>query len=389
MTALLTADPAADLASALGDSIPEEGRIHTASDQCGFVGSIPVRNLWLLMFYASHLFREQGRGRISLEDAPDDIPDLVARILCSRVEQRLRRNLSQDFRSREAVLNRVRGRIDILATERHALLERGQIACRFEELTANTVRNRLVCAALGKLARVTGSELAARCHTLAASMQRLGVTGTCPTQRELAADCPGLRDIQDAAMVAAARLAFALALPTEENGAHLLSRPERQRAWVCQLFEKGVAGFYRTVLADRGWQVTAGKTLYWPIAEMSPGMEAIFPRMRTDIILEQKDSKRCIVIDTKFNALLTKGWYREKTLRSGYVYQMYAYLRSQEKGGGALWDHASGLLLHPATGLEMDEHVEIQGHRICFATVDLTARTRAIRDRLLHVVDCL
>lgn len=65
--------------------------------------------------------------------------------------------------------------------------------------------------------------------------------------------------------------------------------------------------------------MTAGKPLYWPIAEMSPGMEAIFPRMRTDIILEQKDSKRCIVIDTKFNALLTKGWYREKTLRSEYV----------------------------------------------------------------------
>ena len=389
MTAVLTADPAADLASACGEAIPEEDRMYTVPGQCGFVGSIPVRNLWLLMFYASHLFREQGRARISLEDAPDDIPDLVARILCSRVEQRLRRNLSQDFRSREAVLNRVRGRIDILTTERNALLERGQIACRFEELTANTVRNRLVCAALGKLARVTGSELAARCRNLAASMQRLGVTGTCPTQRELAADCPGLRDIQDAAMVAAARLAFALALPTEGSGTHLLSRPERQRAWVCQLFEKGVAGFYKTVLADRGWQVTAGKPLYWPIAEMSPCMEAIFPRMRTDIILEQTTSKRCIVVDTKFNALLTKGWYREKTLRSEYVYQMYAYLRSQETGEGGLRDHASGLLLHPATGLEMDEHIEIQGHRIRFATVDLSARTRAIRDRLLQVVDCL
>ena len=62
--------------------------------------------------------------------------------------------------------------------------------------------------------------------------------------------------------MAAARLAFALALPTEERGTHLLSRPERQRAWVCQFFEKGVAGFYKTVLADRGWQVTAGKPLH-------------------------------------------------------------------------------------------------------------------------------
>ena len=86
---------------------------------------------------------------------------------------------------------------------------------------------------------------------------------------------------------------------------------------------------------------------------------------------------------------LLRGWYREKTLRSEYVYQMYAYLRSQETGEDGLRDHASGLLLHPATGLEMDEHIEIQGHHIRFATVDLSARTRAIRDRLLQVVDCL
>ena len=45
MTAVLTADPAADLASACGEAIPEEDRMYTVPGQCGFVGSIPVRNL--------------------------------------------------------------------------------------------------------------------------------------------------------------------------------------------------------------------------------------------------------------------------------------------------------------------------------------------------------
>jgi len=45
------------------------------------------------------------------------------------------------------------------------------------------------------------------------------------------------------------------------------------------------------------------------------------------------DLGRRIVIDTKFNAVLTPGWHREKTLRSGYIYQIYAYLRSQEDNG--------------------------------------------------------
>ena len=78
----------------------------------GFIGRIPVRNLWLLMLYASDLFRTRGIGKIGLEDSPDDLPDLVAEILAHAVEVRQRRRLSLGYRSRDAVINRVRGRID-------------------------------------------------------------------------------------------------------------------------------------------------------------------------------------------------------------------------------------------------------------------------------------
>ena len=78
----------------------------------GLVGRIPVRNLWLLMLYASDLYQSIGKGSVAIEDNPDDIPDLVAEILAHAVEERLRQNLSSGFRQREAELSRVRGRID-------------------------------------------------------------------------------------------------------------------------------------------------------------------------------------------------------------------------------------------------------------------------------------
>ena len=84
---------------------------------------------------------------------------------------------------------------------------------------------------------------------------------------------------------------------------------------------------------------------------------------------------------------MTSGWYREETLRSGYVYQIYAYLRSQVGRGDALADCASGLLLHPAIGKTVDEAAVIQGHRIRFATVDLTASTAGIRLQLLRLCE--
>ena len=124
------------------------------SEELGYIGEIPVRNLWLLMLYASHLFRQRDDlQKRNVEDNPDDIPDLVAEILARSVERRLRRNLSFGYQPRQATLSRVRGRIDHLYTERHQLLHKGLVACRFEELTVDTPRNRYVRAALEKSAK--------------------------------------------------------------------------------------------------------------------------------------------------------------------------------------------------------------------------------------------
>jgi 5-methylcytosine-specific restriction enzyme subunit McrC len=109
--------------------------------------------------------------------------------------------------------------------------------------------------------------------------------------------------------------------------------------------------------------------------------------MRTDIVLDHAASARRIVIDTKFTSIVTAGWYREETLRSGYVYQIYAYLRSQVGQGDGLADSATGMLLHPSVGDVVDETVVIQGQSIRFATVDLAATPVEIRSQLLRLCE--
>lgn len=354
----------------------------------GRIGRIPVRNLWLLMLYASDLFRDLEKAKVGVEENPDDIPDLVAEMLCRQVARRIQRNLSYGYQTREAVLGRVRGRIDLLSTERHRLLDRGKVACRFDELTVNTARNRYVRAALEGISKIVGrAALAHRCRALATSLRRMGVTGERPGRGEVAIDRFGRHDAEDPPMVAAAHLAFNLALPTETSGAKQLSLPDREITWIRRLYEKGIAGFYDVVLSGKGWRVDAGKTMGWPVASKSAGIDKILPSMRTDILLDHADAGRRIVIDTKFNSVVTRGWYREETLRSGYVYQIYAYLRSQEDNGDPLAKKASGLLLHPAVGDMMNEAVVIQNHEIRFATVDLAATAKEIREQLLQVLE--
>ena len=215
----------------------------------------------------------------------------------------------------------------------------------------------------------------------------MGVVGERSGRGEVSVDRFGRHDVDDQPMVAAAHLAFNLALPTEVAGARHLSLPDREITWIRKLYEKGIAGFYDVVLAGKGWHVHAGKTIYWRMESKSPGIGKILPTMRTDIVLDHSHAGRRIVIDTKFNSVVTRGWYREETLRSGYVYQIYAYLRSREGNSDPLAEKASGLLLHPSVGDMVNEAVVIQNHEIRFATVDLGATAKEIREQLLQVLE--
>ena len=139
-------------------------------------GAIPLRNIWLLFLYAADMVQLRDRFDHDVE-AARDLPELLGRLLTTVVDQRLRRNLSRGYRVRSATLSRVRGRIDLLETETRQLMDRGQIACSFDEHTMDTPRNRLVRAALDRLAgRIANADVAHRCRTASGDFGRLGVS---------------------------------------------------------------------------------------------------------------------------------------------------------------------------------------------------------------------
>lgn len=353
----------------------------------GYIGRVPVRNIWLLMLYASELYRELPHSRsIAAEEAPDDIPNLVAEILTRAVARRMRRNLSHDYRRRCDDLHRVRGRINLLRTERRQLLPRGRVACIYDELTVDTPRNRFVKAALAQLAKVVkDADLAGSCRAWVAGMQRAGVSD--PPHHLNRPEVPlhqaGHTAAADRQMLAAAQLAFDLALPTEDAGPSDLRMPYREEAWIRRLFEYAVAGFYNVTLSRQGWRVRHGSRIPWPVENPTAGLYATLPSMQTDIVLEHRSQR--IIIDTKFTSVVSRGNHRERSLRSSHIYQIYAYIRSQERPDDLLSASSAGILLYPAIEDNIDESAIIQGHEIRFATIDLAADGRSIRRRLLDL----
>ncbi|MCJ2099461.1 5-methylcytosine-specific restriction endonuclease system specificity protein McrC [Methylobacterium sp. E-046] len=345
-------------------------------------GGIPVRNLWMLLVYAADLAGFLDRAEADV-DEETELPELLAILLATVVERRLRRSLSRGYRMTEAALPRVRGRIDWLATESGSLLRRGLVACRFEELTNDTPRNRLVRTALERMSAVVPKpELSRRCGALARTLAAQGVGSKRPTRSEFSKDQVARHDVEDRLMVAVATMALDLLVPAEAAGDVHLTRLDRDERLLRRIFEKAVAGFYRHELGGtRSVRVQLG--LSWDMAAPTPNLTALLPGMQADVILE--DAKRRTVIDTKFTGILTARPYGGESFKSPHLYQMYAYLRSQAGRGDMRADTAQGVLLHPSLDRHVDESVTIQGHRVRFATVDLARSGADVRGRLLEI----
>lgn len=354
----------------------------------GFVTSgktdIPVRNLWLLMLYASQLYqRNELLRHRNVEDNPEDLFDLVTEILVTATRRRLQRNIGRQYRQRDAVLTRVRGRIDILATESQNLLAQGKVACHYDELSVDNLRNRVLYTALVSAKRhATNATLHRQACRLADILAQYGVSPKLVTPREVTQLTLGRNERDDIEAVDAAKLLLDMTVPAETIGKTTTRDPERNAEQVRKLYEAAVRGFYHATL-EPDWSVSPGETEHrWPLTGATAGLLSVLPIMKTDTVLQ--NTERRIIIETKFADALNPNRYGQPRLARGHIFQLYAYVQSQHDRD-TLAASAEGVLLYPVVRQHLDEAATIQGHRYRFLAVDLAADATTIRQTLLSV----
>ena len=365
------------------------------------VNRIPIRNVWLLILFASELYRNfddlpKKYRPGSIDDSIEDVVAFAANLLINATERRLRRELNQHFERKTAEIARVRGKIDVLLTERKQLLQKGLVSCCFYYLSVNTECNRYVKAALqranqllSKQKRIRSHEklISRRCRNLAARMNLVGVVGDKPRytgERDLLRN---RHDRDERLMYFAARLIFELDLPSQDSEDFWQWTTPEDKKFLSDLFEKAVAGFYDVRLYATPWKVKPQKQQKWSVSAQSERAKEWLPIMITDVDLVNSSNGHRIIIDTKFNEILTTNRFDELKFHSQYIYQIYSYIKSQDESKNSSICQTDGLLLHPSVGQTIDEYAVIQGHRIRFRTVDLNQSTTTIQEELLSIIE--
>jgi 5-methylcytosine-specific restriction enzyme subunit McrC len=347
---------------------------------------IPVRNLWHMLLYAWNAIPMKDHPSLeSVENAPT-LDALLASMLSSLMGQRLRIGLGRSYANQSESIRGIRGRIDFTESLKRKTFERGQAYCEFQQYSSNGPKNQIIRSTLARLVqtghfgpdRALAEDLRHRLRLLTRALDGIDLVdlNLDVIHRQQA----GRDDIDYRLMLAICELILLRQMPSGQAGQTSAPGIEHDRLLLHTIYERFVANFYRIHL--KGWTVRAQSRLSWHAKRETPYL----PSMRPDLILEEHASGKLLVLDTKFTAhhLLENQWGKQ-IFDSSHLYQMYAYLRSQE-GVSEQYGKANGILLYPAVGENVSETIELEEHQIRIECVDLTASWQDVERQLFEIV---
>ncbi len=349
---------------------------------------IPIRNLWHMLLYAwdevpLNTLRQLTQEEV--EEAPT-LDALFASLLIKLMQGRLRIGLGRNYVDARQRLAGIRGRIDFGESLKYGTVERGEAVCDFQFYSANELGNQIIRSTLMRLAQTgqfkpeTGSvkELRHQLRRLIRDLDGIDLIELTPDLIHRQQTRHHDRDYR--LMLSICDLILQRQMPGSPEGRATVPALESEALILYRIYERFVANFYRIHLTD--WEVGAQRRLDWHAKERNEHLPVMIP----DLFLQEKSSGQIIVLDTKFTAKsLTENQWGKPIFDSSHLYQLYAYLKSQEHVSVS-HRTATGILLYPAIRATLSEKVEFQDHTLRIETVDLTAPWQEIEKGLIELI---
>ena len=349
---------------------------------------IPIRNLWHMLLYAwNELPLKKHWLLVDAESAPT-LDALLTSALMKLINQRLRIGLGRNYVNEQQTQRGIRGRIDFGKSLKHHTFEHGEVVCEFQGYRANEPRNQIVRSTLARLVQTgqfgpdvhQANALRHHLRRLTRSLDGIDLIELTPDfihRQQL-----GRHDRDYRLMLAICGLILQRQMPTESAGQYALPAIDRDALVLHNVYERFVANFYRIHLD--GWTVASQKRLEW---HEKYAANKYLPSLVPDLVLQKKTSGQLIIMDTKFTAhsLVENQWGRP-VFDSSHLYQLYAYLKSQENLSK---EHrsASGILLYPAIQYAFSERIELQDHLMRIECIDLSVPWQDIEGHLLNLIE--
>ena len=338
-----------------------------------------IRNLYYMLAYAFSVLNKSEYRALAAEDF-DNAAELCAAILERGVSLQLKRGLGQEYVNRTEALSSLRGKIEVTDSVKSQAIWRRQLVCSYDEFSVDTTMNRVIKATVALL--VLSDITRARKK----SLKKLMVFFADVRDIDLHTVDWNMRYDRNnrtyRMLMAVCWLVVKGLLQTQSDGSvRMMDFFDEQR--MSRLYEKFILEYYRR---EHPKLRASAPHIDWVLDDnFSHGL----PKMRSDIMLSARG--RVLIIDAKYYTSTMQSNFDKRTVHSGNLYQIFAYVKNKQAALERAGDgtEVSGMLLYAATDedVQPDATYRMSGNRISATTLDLDRPFEEIRAQLDGIVE--
>ena len=342
--------------------------------------SIPIQNIYYLLAYAWDHFRVGDELDVCESQCPN-VHNLLAMLLNRGIPNLATQGMDKGYLEFSETTPRLRGRVDVLTSYRKMTHVSGRMICEFDELSADTVPNRILKATCRRLLLSTAqlskeNRISIRgCIDLLFDISDIRIESQTLHRIQLHRNNRHYR-----LLMHVCRLLNELFLPDQQSGSRRFRDILDEETVMHRVFETFVRQFAVRHCPDA--KVSAMKIVWDGYWEADDEVRMVLPSMLTDVTLVRPSRKT--IIDCKFYKDALVARHDRYRLHSKHLYQLTAYLQNKSRDAG--WESVDGILLYPAVNHHLDLEFALLGHGVAIKSIDLDQDWKAIHNRLLSIL---
>lgn len=339
---------------------------------------IPIQNLYYLLCYSWNVLSEMGVIDVDKLESTE-LADLFALVLTSGVRHLARRGLDREYIAQQEVLTSIRGRIDMTTSARRFMFVHGKAQCEFDELSTDTLPNRILKGTLKLLSDVPELDTKLR-RDVRRMLRRLpGISDIHIRDADFAHVNLHANNRYYRFLLCVCELIHGSWLVDERTGKCRFRDFLRDDKRMAAVFQNFVLNFYRR---HRPTLRARSEQIEWRASSVDANELALLPRMITDITLDLAETT--LIIDTKYYGETLSAHYGTQKVHSENLYQLMTYLTN---AGLPESKQVEGMLLYPVVDRALRLRYTIQGFPVRVCTLDLAQKWQGIERELLALVD--
>lgn len=341
---------------------------------------IYIKNIYYMLSYAFQVLKHSNYESVAAEEF-DMVQDLFAAILAKGVAQQLKQGLYREYVTQHETLSIMRGKLDMPETIRNRIQRKQKLACEYDELSENNLFNQILKTTMHYLVKDNGvsNERKIALNKLLVFFD--GVSILDPSTIEWSRLHYQRNNKNYEMLLNICYFVMDGMLQTTDKGDYKMATFSDEH--MARLYEKFILEYYRhhhTYLSE----ARAAQVKWDLVGENDDAMIRFLPVMQTDIFLRLNE--KILILDAKYYGKILQSQYDKYTLHSGNVYQIFTYVKNQDKANTG---NVAGMLIYAKTQEDItpDCLFNMGGNQIGAKTLDLNRDFKLIAAQLDSIAE--